>query len=97
MRECLSSTLTTQVLAKKYGLPSRIIKIMSFEVALANKLAAWCERRLIRDLFDIYYISAVLKKKPALNILQKKKIDEIKFHQKYYRKNKIYDFAGIYK
>jgi len=70
MQECLSSTMTTQVLAKKYGLPPRIIRIMSFEIALANKLAAWCERRLVRDLFDIYYISTVLNKKPDLNTLR---------------------------
>jgi len=70
MQECLSSTMTTQVLAKKYGLPARIIRIMSFEIALANKLAAWCERRLVRDIFDIYYISAVLNKKPDLATLK---------------------------
>lgn len=70
MQECPSSALTTQVLAKRYGLSPKVIRVMSFEVALANKLAAWCERRLMRDLYDIYYIFSVLHKKPDLTILK---------------------------
>ena len=42
---------------------------MCFEAALANKLAAWCERRLVRDIFDIYYLSNVLNREPDLKIL----------------------------
>jgi len=69
MLECMSSTLSNQFLAQKYGLAPRVIKVMSFEVALANKLAAWCERRLVRDIFDIYYLSTVLGKEPDLKTL----------------------------
>ncbi|MCK4981268.1 MAG: nucleotidyl transferase AbiEii/AbiGii toxin family protein [Victivallaceae bacterium] len=87
MQECLSSTMTTQVLAKKYGLPPRIIRIMSFEIALANKLAAWCERRLIRDIFDIYYISAVLNKKPDLDTL-KNRLKKLNFARNVDKKTK---------
>jgi Nucleotidyl transferase AbiEii toxin, Type IV TA system len=85
MQECLSSTLTTQVLAKKYGLPPRVIKIMSFEVALANKLAAWCERRLVRDLYDVYYIFSVLHKTPDLDIL-KNRLSKLSFAKNIVRK-----------
>ncbi len=69
MLKCISSTLSNQVLAQKYGLAPRAVKVMSFEVALANKLAAWCERRLVRDIFDIYYLSTVLGKGPDSKIL----------------------------
>ena len=34
----------------------KIIKIMSLDVALAHKLAAWNERRLVRDLYDVFYL-----------------------------------------
>jgi predicted nucleotidyltransferase component of viral defense system len=34
----------------------KVIKIMSLDVALAHKLAAWNERRLIRDLYDVVYL-----------------------------------------
>lgn len=69
MKECVTATLTTQVLASQYALAPKVIKIVSLEVALANKMAAWCERRLVRDVFDIYYISSVLNKKPDLTVL----------------------------
>lgn len=69
MLECMSSTLSNQVLAQKYGLAPRAVKVMSFEVSLSNKLAAWCERRLVRDIFDIYYLSTVLGKEPDLKTL----------------------------
>jgi predicted nucleotidyltransferase component of viral defense system len=69
MLECMSSTLSNHILAQKYGLAPRVVKVMSFEVALANKLAAWCERRLVRDIFDIYYLSTVLGKEPDLKTL----------------------------
>lgn len=72
MLECMSSTLSNQFLAQKYGIAPRAVKVMSFEVALSNKLAAWCERRLIRDIFDIYYLSMVLDKEPDLKTLEKR-------------------------
>lgn len=34
----------------------KIIKIISLDVALAHKLAAWNERRLSRDLYDVFYL-----------------------------------------
>ncbi|MBL6991512.1 MAG: nucleotidyl transferase AbiEii/AbiGii toxin family protein [Bacteriovoracaceae bacterium] len=37
----------------------RIIRIMSLDVALSHKLAAWNERHLNRDLYDIYYFLEV--------------------------------------
>ncbi len=50
-----SSTLTTQLLASRVGVLPKVIRVMSSEVAFAHKLAAWNERRLVRDLYDCYY------------------------------------------
>jgi hypothetical protein len=38
----------------------RVIAVMPFEQALAHKLAAWNERRLLRDLYDIWFLYARL-------------------------------------
>ncbi|HBC88731.1 MAG TPA: hypothetical protein DCZ94_17455 [Lentisphaeria bacterium] len=78
MLECISSVLSNQNLAQKYGLAPRAVKVMSFEVSLSNKLAAWCERRLVRDIFDIYYLSVVLGKEPDLKTLAGR-LDKLNF------------------
>ena len=72
MKECPSVILSTQLLSKKYGIAPKIIKIMSWDVALSNKIAAWCERRLIRDIYDIYFIFSILQEKPNLDVLKKR-------------------------
>lgn len=53
--QTLASPITTRNISAQYGLPSRIINIVELSVALANKLAAWNERRLIRDIYDICF------------------------------------------
>ncbi|MHC4873950.1 MAG: nucleotidyl transferase AbiEii/AbiGii toxin family protein [Planctomycetota bacterium] len=53
--EYMTETLSTEPLAKLYNQNRRIIPVVDFSVALANKLAAWLERRLVRDLFDIQF------------------------------------------
>ena len=47
----------------------RIIKIMSLDIALAHKLAAWNERRLFRDLYDAYYLLEVQMVSPDMETL----------------------------
>ena len=51
---CSVTALSTAPLAKLYDQTPRIISVMAFDVSLANKLAAWYERRLLRDLYDTY-------------------------------------------
>ena len=54
--ESISSTsLTTRLLANRVGFLPKVIRVMSSEVAFAHKLAAWNERRLLRDLYDCFY------------------------------------------
>lgn len=57
--QCKSVPMSTGELSKNFGIAPRVIRVMSYDVSLANKLAAWFERRLIRDLYDIYFISTV--------------------------------------
>jgi predicted nucleotidyltransferase component of viral defense system len=54
---CKSKALSTSSLASGNKLLPRIIHVMSFPVSLANKLTAWNERGLIRDLFDLISIN----------------------------------------
>jgi len=56
---CLSQVLTTQALARQTDIKPIPIRAMRLDVALSHKLAAWNERRLSRDLYDIYFLSRV--------------------------------------
>ena len=55
MMELATQLLSTQELASQYGFPARLVPVMDYAVALSNKMAAWNERRLIRDLYDIWF------------------------------------------
>ncbi|MFH1874299.1 MAG: nucleotidyl transferase AbiEii/AbiGii toxin family protein [Pseudomonadota bacterium] len=57
---CKSAPMSTSALASKVDQLSQVIRIMSFDVALSHKLAAWNERRLLRDLYDVYYLYKVV-------------------------------------
>ncbi|HSQ41566.1 MAG TPA: nucleotidyl transferase AbiEii/AbiGii toxin family protein [Fibrobacteraceae bacterium] len=47
-----------------------ILAVQRRDIALANKIAAWNERHLMRDLYDIYFFVSVLQVKPNLETLQ---------------------------
>ena len=61
--DCESTELSTAQLSRMHGTQGRVIRAMSLGQALAHKLAAWNERRLMRDLYDIYFLSRVLNAK----------------------------------
>lgn len=42
---------------------------MSFDAALSHKLAAWNERRLIRDLYDAHFIFRMVGQRPHMPTL----------------------------
>lgn len=50
-----AQTLSTGNLARPFNLPPRLIRVVDYPVALADKIAAWNERRLMRDLYDIWF------------------------------------------
>ena len=55
MMEVATQILSTKELASQYGFPVRLVPVMDYAVALANKMAAWNERRLLRDIYDIWF------------------------------------------
>lgn len=71
-KECKTDYLSTVLLASKYRMLPEVIATMSLQSALAHKMAAWNERGLIRDLYDIYFIHRTLGVMPALDILIKR-------------------------
>jgi len=56
--DCPSEAMSTGEMAATLGQPAQIVRVMSFPHALAHKLAAWNERRLLRDLYDVYFLRA---------------------------------------
>jgi len=54
-RQATTTILSTKELVKNLPLPPRLIPVLDFPVALADKMAAWNERRLLRDLYDIWF------------------------------------------
>lgn len=53
--EVKTSTTSTRLFSPKFKFPPRLILVADYSVALANKLAAWNERRLVRDIYDICF------------------------------------------
>lgn len=53
--EAQTAMASTRLVSRALGLPPRMICVADHGIALANKLAAWNERRLIRDLYDIWF------------------------------------------
>lgn len=54
-KEVPVSWVSNRDLARRYGQPPRLIPVVDYPVALADKMAAWNERRLVRDLYDIWF------------------------------------------
>ena len=68
--QCPSMVVPTAALAHSAGQLSRVVRVMTLERALSHKIAAWNERRLLRDLFDIYYLAARLGASPDVDVLR---------------------------
>jgi predicted nucleotidyltransferase component of viral defense system len=71
-KHCPSTPVATGALASQVGEQPRIIQVMSYDVALAHKLAAWNERRLIRDLYDAYFLMTRVGAAPDTEILRER-------------------------
>ena len=69
---CETALTSTAPLALALGEGAHIISVVAFDVALARKLAAWNERRLIRDLYDAYFMHRSLRAEPDIPTLQKR-------------------------
>lgn len=55
IKKATVQVVSNRELALRHGLEPRLITIADYGDALANKMAAWNERRLIRDLYDIWF------------------------------------------
>ena len=67
-----SISMNTSVLALPLKIPAQIIRVMKPEIALAHKIAAWNERRLLRDLYDIYFWFSVQRIWPDRDVLEQR-------------------------
>jgi hypothetical protein len=56
--------MSTAALSVRAGGLARVVRVMRLDVALAHKLAAWNERRLARDLYDVYCLHTLLGEAP---------------------------------
>lgn len=70
--DCPAMPVPTGGFAIAQGQPSRIVRVMALDCALAHKLAAWNERRLLRDLYDCYFLAGRLGEKPDLDVLDRR-------------------------
>ncbi|MEN8221826.1 MAG: nucleotidyl transferase AbiEii/AbiGii toxin family protein [Acidobacteriota bacterium] len=67
---CPSIPISTSSLSLPVNQLGKVVSIMDLSFSMAHKLAAWNERRLIRDLYDIYFYYVNLKVKPDINVLK---------------------------
>ena len=67
--ECEAIPMATGGFAQSVGRPSQIVRVMHPSHALAHKIAAWNERRLLRDLYDCYFLASRAGASPDLEVL----------------------------
>lgn len=66
---CASIPVSTGALARSAGQPAQVVRIMNPPVALSHKLAAWNERRLLRDLYDSTFLATHAGVTPDFEVL----------------------------
>ena len=67
--ECEAIPMATGGFARLHGHPSQVVRVMNPAHALAHKIAAWNERRLVRDLYDCYFLAGRAGALPDLETL----------------------------
>ena len=83
---CEAEWLTTGEFATQFQQAPQIIRVMRFDVMLAHKLMAWNERRLMRDLYDAYFICKNLNATPNLDVLRAR-LQDIHYAKRMYGKS----------
>ena len=68
-KKCPSIPMSSTLLSTPYGYPARIIRVMEPGAAFAHKIAAWNERELMRDLYDVYQYESLFKAMPRMDVL----------------------------
>ena len=54
-KEAKTIAIANTLLATQFQLPKRLLHVTDHSVSMSNKMAAWNERRLIRDIYDIWF------------------------------------------
>ncbi|HPV47559.1 MAG TPA: nucleotidyl transferase AbiEii/AbiGii toxin family protein [Kiritimatiellia bacterium] len=91
-------TLSTGSLARLFNLPPRLIRVVDYPVALADKMAAWNERRLMRDLYDIWFFLRMGVRPDAATLLrrlQKPEYSRLVKAPEHFKGKTIEDFHGF--
>jgi predicted nucleotidyltransferase component of viral defense system len=68
--DCASEAVATAELAHRVGQPSHVVLVQRPSQALSHKLAAWNERRLFRDLYDVYFLNGRVGAEPDVDVLR---------------------------
>ena len=68
-KECPSIPMSSTLLSTPYGHPARIVRVMEPGIAFAHKIAAWNERELMRDLYDVYQYESLFRTVPRMDTL----------------------------
>ncbi len=66
---CESEPISTGDAALQNKQLPRVVRVVRFDVALANKLAVWNEHNLVRDLYDAYFMHKHLGQLPHVSTL----------------------------
>ncbi len=93
--EMKSTVISTRLFSPQFNLPKRLIHIVDHSVSLANKLAAWNERRLARDLYDIWFflqMQIVPDAETLLNRLRKPLYSKLVKKEQHFRGKSIPEF-----
>lgn len=56
-----ATSVSTATVSRQQGMLGRVVQVASYDVSMANKLAAWNERALVRDLYDLYFLYTMVK------------------------------------
>lgn len=67
-----ATAVSTAAVSRQQGMLGRVVQVASYDVSMADKLAAWNERALVRDLYDLYFLYAMVKAKPDMTVLEKR-------------------------
>lgn len=68
-KKCKIRSISTSDISEQHGMLGRVVQVMSYSVSMANKLAAWNERLLVRDLYDLYFYYSMIKVMPDMATL----------------------------
>lgn len=74
-QECPSVPVSTAPLARRHGQDGRVVRVMALPTALSHKLAAWNERRLWRDVHDLWFLHSQLGTTLDLAVLDQRLLE----------------------